>query len=189
MPILALAVRHLTSARTGRELDRVTLPPRFPSMIRLRAWILLVTLATLAACSSDSPTQASPFTGLYALELVDQQGLPFPHFFAPLTGDTLMLVDAEIGVLSRGRVRLVRWYRWHPTNAAPGALTSDTLVRDYREAGDLVLIDHPAMGAHAAFTDTVEVVPNTLVAIARLVPPPAYANTVPIRRTMTFARP
>jgi hypothetical protein len=158
-------------------------------MLRFRAWIPLVTLATFAACSSDSPTEASPFTGLYALDLVDQQGLPFPHFFAPLTGDTLMLVDAEVGVLSRGRVRLVRWYRWHPTNGAPGALTSDTLVRDYREAGDLVLIDHPAMGAHAAFTDTVEVEAGGVVTIARLVPPAAYANTAPIRRTMTFSRP
>ena len=153
--------------------------------------VLLVCLGAVVlfgACSSDGPTDPSAFTGSYRLDLVNTQPIPFVHLLAPLTGDTLMIVNAEVDVLSRGRLRLVRFFQWRPRNAPPETVVSDTLVRNFREEAGLVLIDHPASSIQPAFVDTVQVLQNSISIDALLVLPITISQSPPMRRTMFYVR-
>lgn len=122
----------------------------------------MVVAVAVLSCNSDTPTETSKFSGDYVLESVDGQPLPIIDLFAGLTGDTLFLMSGELSVLSRGRVRIVRFTQWRPRNKPAEPITSDTIVREYRDDGDYVYIDHTTGGLQGPYTDTVEVYDNSL---------------------------
>jgi len=107
-----------------------------------------------AACSDDSPTAASTFSGLFDLSTIDGLGLPYRSYVVPMTFDTLYITGGEVRVLTRGRVSVVRRSRWHTAAAGPQSEISDTVVLRYTETGDRVLLEYPQFGAMAAHTDT-----------------------------------
>lgn len=122
----------------------------------------MVVAVAVLSCNSDTPTETSKFSGDYVLESVDGQPLPIIDLFAGLTGDTLFIMSGELSVLSRGRVRIVRFTQWRPRNKPAEPITSDTIVREYRDDGDYVYIDHTTGGLQGPYTDTVEVYDNSL---------------------------
>ena len=127
-----------------------------------RVLLTAAALPILFSCNSDKgPTEPGAFSGEYQIESIDGQ-LPFLEQLAPIVGDTLYITGGDLSVLSRGRVRLVFFRRWHPRNAPPSAVIPDTLVREYRLDGDFVYIDHPTGGLKGPYTDTMEVFDNTL---------------------------
>ena len=166
---------------------RSAVSTRARSRVRRVCVVLTAVAAVSVSCTSGAPT-ADALRAAYDLESVDGDALPFPHFITLLSGDTLMIVGAELSVLSRGRVRIVRRFQLHPTTAPPGPITSDTIVRAYRESGGQMYIAHPATSQNESFTDTVQVLPNSLLAVARIVTPIASTQAPIIRREMYYAR-
>jgi hypothetical protein len=173
--------RHSTSPAFLRTRDT-------PSGPRLLALITLLGLS-VASCDSDGPTGVSAFNGTYVIDMVEDEPLPHVYLLAPLTGDTLMLLGGELQVLSRGRVRMLRSWQWRPRTAPPGVVTIDTLVRAYREVGDLVLIDHLASPTSDAFTDTVQFLQRLLLVRTLIIVPINVAQYDPLRRELFYARP
>lgn len=146
---------------TDRELGYPTgAGPSVPKPMRNVCRSMAIAVAVLS-CDSDTPTETPKFSGDYQLESIDGQPLPFIDLLAPLTGDTLFITSGELSVLSRGRLRIVRFTQWRPRNKPAEPITSDTIVRDYRVEGDYVYIDHTTGGLQGPYTDTVEVYNNS----------------------------
>lgn len=117
----------------------------------------------LLSCSSDGPTEPDVFSGVYVLESIDGQPLPFIDLLAPLTGDTLFITGSDLSVLSRGRVRIVRHSQWRPRNAPAMPVTTDTTVNAYEIEGDYAYIHYPTGGLQGAYSDTLEIQDNSLI--------------------------
>lgn len=139
--------------------------PRFlrEASVTRRILFTAAALPILFSCNSDEgPTEPGAFSGEYQIESINGQQLPFIDLITPLTGDTLFIKRGNLSVLSRGRVRIVFHRQLHPRNAPPQAATSDSIVREYREHGDFVYIDHPTGGLQGPYTDTLEVIGTAL---------------------------
>ena len=122
---------------------------RFP-VARL---LICSTLAVLASCSGDSPTEPSGFSGGYVLEAIDGTATPIIDFVT-INQDTVFITGGSVNVLSRGRLRIVKRTRTHLRGRPPSGEVSDTLVQVYRMLGDTVFIDYQTGGLLGPYTDT-----------------------------------
>jgi hypothetical protein len=126
--------------------------------------ILAIFLLAAISCSGDGPTGNGGLSGTFDLVTVD--GVPPPKVESiNMSLDTLFFTGAEMRVLSRGRISMVRRHRWHSSARGPLPEDPDTAIVSYRLSGTELLLQYPVTVPYGPYTDTAEVLDDGAITV------------------------
>ena len=118
----------------------------------------------VAGCGGEGPTASGGLAGTFDLVTID--GVPPPKLeLINMALDTLFFTGAEMRVLSRGRLSMVRRHRWHSSASGPLPEDPDTAIVSYRLSGTALFLDYPVTVPYGPYTDTAEVVADDVITV------------------------
>jgi hypothetical protein len=127
--------------------------------------MLAIVLGLVAGgCGGDGPTESGGLSGTFDLVTID--GVPPPKLeLINMALDTLFFTGAEMRVLSRGRLSMVRRHRWHSSANGPLPESPDTAIVTFRLSGTELLLEYPVSVPFGPYTDTAEVLDDDAIVV------------------------